>query len=93
MGSMPATLVGGQLDRVDRPRQQAVGGLADAEHLPAVAEHGALDHGADHRVQPGAVAAAGQQAEAHPPLLAAADATALHDGGLDRGLVNAGLPV
>ena len=62
--------VGGQLDRVDRPREQAVGRLADAEDLPAVAVHRALDHGADHGVQAGAVAAAGQQTDAHRDLLA-----------------------
>ena len=57
--------VRGQLDRVDRAPEQAVGRLADPEHLPAVAEHRALDHRPDHGVQAGAVPAARQQTDPH----------------------------
>ena len=46
-----------------RTAQQALGALVDAEHAPAIAEHGARDDGADHGVEPGAVAAAGQHAD------------------------------
>ena len=73
--------VRGQRDRVDRPRQQAVGGLADAEHFPAVAEHGALDHRPDHRIEAGAVATAGQQAETQPASPGGPAAMLLHIGG------------
>ena len=70
-----------QRDRIDRPRQQPVGGLADAEHFPAVAEHGALDHGPDHCIQAGAVATAGQQAETQPASPCGPAAMPLHIGG------------
>ena len=71
----------GERDGVDRPRQQAVGRLPNAEDLPAVAEHGALDHGADHRVQPRAVATAGQQAETQLGSPGSPAAMRLHIGG------------
>ena len=67
---MPATLSGVSATASTGRDREAVRRLADAEHLPAVAEHGALDHGADHGVQAGAVATAGQQAETHGDLLA-----------------------
>ena len=44
--------------RCSRPRA-----LADAENTPAIALNGAHDNRADHSVEPGAIAAAGQQAK------------------------------
>ena len=47
----------------DRTRQQAVGAVPNADDLPAVAQHRAFDHGPDHRVKSGAIAAAGQESD------------------------------
>ena len=48
---------------LDRPAHQAHRALADAEDAPAIALDGARDHGADRGVEPGAIAAAGQDAD------------------------------
>ncbi len=47
---------------IDRPAQQAMRALVDAEHFPPVALHRAHDDRADHGVEAGAIAAAGQYA-------------------------------
>ena len=54
-----------QIERrgIDRPAQQPVRALVDAENAPSMALHGTRDHGADHGVEPGAIAAAGQNAD------------------------------
>ena len=49
--------------RLDRAREQPMGALADADHFPAVTLDGAENHGAQHRVEARAVAAAGQDSD------------------------------
>src|SRR5262249_54691416 len=52
-----------KLDGLDRPRQQAGRAVADADHGPA--ERGRAAHdGADDRIEAGAIAAAGEDADA-----------------------------
>jgi len=49
--------------RVRRPVQQALGTMVDAKNAPAVALCGTRDNRADHCIEPGAIAAAGQYAK------------------------------
>ena len=68
-----------QLLAIDRALQQAEGAVADAEHAPTVSIDRPLHDGADDRVEPGAVTAAGQNPEAldlgHVPTPVPAPAT------------------
>jgi hypothetical protein len=52
-----------KLLRLDGTGHEAGGALVDADHLPAVALDRPVGHGADHGVQPRAIAAAGQDAD------------------------------
>jgi hypothetical protein len=54
--------------RPRRPFHQPLGALFDTHDLPAIAFDRPVDHGAQHRIQAGAIAATGQNPQSHMSL-------------------------